>query len=490
MAKFLDDNGLLYFWQKIKAIFAKQTDLTALSNRVDDIVETGGEPNVIETVKVNGTALTPDANKAVNVTVVEGTTNGTIKVNDVAVNIHGLGTAAYTASTAYDASGAAAAVLGTSSDASTANTVYGAKALANSALTAIAGMDSSIAAETNKAIASVTITDGKITAHTKATIPTNNNQLTNGAGYQTATNVSSAITTAIAALDSSITAETNKAIASVTIVDGKITGNTKITVPTNNNQLTNGAGYQTAQDVSDAISGSAASSDVYKYDPDFGKATIDAYAVDVSSTDTVNITASSGDIVLNPDTTNSHNAYVGSDIIATQPYVTTAISGKANLASPAFTGTPTAPTATAGTNTTQIATTAFVTTAVSGKANTASPAFTGTPTAPTAAAGTNTTQIATTAFVKTAVEAAQVGAATFQGTVNTGTDISGLATYKKGYYWVVATAGTYVGQTCEVGDMIFAVKDKGSAYSASDFSVVQNNIVTITNAEIDTILAA
>ena len=58
--------------------------------------------------------------------------------------------------------------------------------------------------------------------------------------------------------------------------------------------------------------------------------------------------------------------------------------------SPAFTGIPTAPTATAGTNTTQIATTAFVTN---------SPAFAGIPTAPTAAAGTNTTQIATTAFV-------------------------------------------------------------------------------------------
>jgi len=36
------------------------------------------------------------------------------------------------------------------------------------------------------------------------------------------------------------------------------------------------------------------------------------------------------------------------------------ISGKANLASPTFTGTPAAPTAATGTNTTQIATTAFV----------------------------------------------------------------------------------------------------------------------------------
>ena len=40
--------------------------------------------------------------------------------------------------------------------------------------------------------------------------------------------------------------------------------------------------------------------------------------------------------------------------------IATAVGTKANLASPTFTGTPSAPTATAGTNTTQIATTAFV----------------------------------------------------------------------------------------------------------------------------------
>jgi len=62
--------------------------------------------------------------------------------------------------------------------------------------------------------------------------------------------------------------------------------------------------------------------------------------------------------------------------------------------SPVFTGTPTAPTATVSTNSTQLATTAFV------QNNKVSPAFTGTPTAPTAAALTNTTQLATTAFVQ------------------------------------------------------------------------------------------
>lgn len=115
-----------------------------------------------------------------------------------------------------------------------------------------------------------------------------------------------------------------------------------------------------------------------------------------------------------------------------------ALDGKVGLASPALTGTPTAPTAAADTNSTQIATTAFVlgqgsatppamdgTAAVgtatrfaradhvhptdTSRAPLASPAFTGTPIAPTAASGTNTTQIATTAFVR-ATRLDQLGA--------------------------------------------------------------------------------
>lgn len=120
-------------------------------------------------------------------------------------------------------------------------------------------------------------------------------------------------------------------------------------------------------------------------------------------------------------------------------------------ASPAFTGTPTAPTAAANTNTTQIATTAFVlgqanstagTIAMNGtqaagtsnlyaradhvhptdtsRAPLASPTFTGTPAAPTAAADTNTTQLATTAFV-----IGQAGSATpvINGTAAVGTSL-------------------------------------------------------------------
>lgn len=115
----------------------------------------------------------------------------------------------------------------------------------------------------------------------------------------------------------------------------------------------------------------------------------------------------------------------------------TGVTGTVSLDSPALTGTPTAPTAAAATNTTQLATTEFVRTEVANlvasapaaldtldelaaalgddvnfstttataiglKAPLASPALTGTPTAPTAAVGTNTTQIATTEFVQVA----------------------------------------------------------------------------------------
>jgi hypothetical protein len=87
--------------------------------------------------------------------------------------------------------------------------------------------------------------------------------------------------------------------------------------------------------------------------------------------------------------------------------------GGAPLASPAFTGSPTAPTRLPLTASTGIATTAYTdsavgveaaraTTAEGLKAPLASPAFTGTPVAPTPSPGDNTTKLATTAFVTAA----------------------------------------------------------------------------------------
>jgi hypothetical protein len=88
--------------------------------------------------------------------------------------------------------------------------------------------------------------------------------------------------------------------------------------------------------------------------------------------------------------------------------------GGAVLNSPAFTGTPTAPTPPPGDSSTRIATTAFVLTE-SGFAPLASPAFTGIPTAPTPTPGTNTTQIATTAYVQAAITGISLGVTTFNG---------------------------------------------------------------------------
>ena len=77
--------------------------------------------------------------------------------------------------------------------------------------------------------------------------------------------------------------------------------------------------------------------------------------------------------------------------------------GYATLASPIFTGDPTAPTPATADNDTSIATTAFV--KAQGYATLASPIFTGNPTAPTAATTDNDTSVATTAFVKAAIAA-------------------------------------------------------------------------------------
>jgi hypothetical protein len=113
--------------------------------------------------------------------------------------------------------------------------------------------------------------------------------------------------------------------------------------------------------------------------------------------------------------------------LATTAFVTTADNLKANLASPTFTGTPAAPTATPGTNTTQIATTAFVTAAVSASTGATWGSITGTLSSQT------DLQSALDAKLSTATAAstyAPLASPTFTGTVTipAGASISGYAT--------------------------------------------------------------
>lgn len=113
-----------------------------------DGIEADADVNIIEGVQVNGSDLTPDSNKKVNVTIAEGATNGTVAVNGTDVAVHGLGSAAYEASSAFDAAGSAAAVLGDSEDTATDNTVYGAKAYADAKKAEVIG-ESTDAASAN-----------------------------------------------------------------------------------------------------------------------------------------------------------------------------------------------------------------------------------------------------------------------------------------------------------------------------------------------------
>jgi hypothetical protein len=185
--------------------------------------------------------------------------------------------------------------------------------------------------------------------------------------------------------------------------------------------------------------------------------------------------------------------------------IQTQLNDKAPLASPALTGTPTAPLATTGTNTTQIATTSFVqqelnilttgapaalntldelaaalgddsnyaatiTTALGLKAPLASPTFTGTPTLPTGtiattqSAGNSTTAVATTAFVTTADNLkANIASPTFTGTVTIPTvadATTSTAAVGAGYMGVppsaAATTGAYTIVAADAGEHIYS----------------------------------
>ena len=66
----------------------------------------------------------------------------------------------------------------------------------------------------------------------------------------------------------------------------------------------------------------------------------------------------------------------------------------------------------------------------------------------------------------------------FKGTLGTGGTVTALPTtgYKTGWTYRVVSAGTFAGQVCEVGDMVIAVKNFGTAFANTDWGVVQANI--------------
>ena len=354
---YLDKTGLALVWEKIK---------NGLSGKVDKVdgkglssndytsdektklanVASGAQVNVLEGIQKNGTnvAIT---NKIANITVPTATSDLTNDSGFITTADIPEGAAASTTTPLMDGTASVGTELAfargdhrhptdtsraSASDLSALDgrvedleeAVGTGGSVDTKTTNAINDLDSSIAAETNKAIASVTVVNGKITGSTKVTVPTNNNQLTNGAGYQTASDVATAIeskadsattiagygitdaytktevddaisagaSTAIKGLDSSIAATSNQAISAVTITDGKITASSKVNIPTNNNQLTNGAGYQTASDVSTAINAALSAAMTYKGT----KATVDALPSTGNKTgDVWHVTADGGE---------------------------------------------------------------------------------------------------------------------------------------------------------------------------------------------------
>lgn len=161
----------------------------------------------------------------------------------------------------------------------------------------------------------------------------------------------------------------------------------------------------------------------------------------------------------------------------------------APLASPAFTGSPTAPTPAVSDASTRIATTSFVAAsflakmdAASTYAPLASPALTGTPTAPTPAASDSSTRLATTAFSTSAVttEASRAQAAEALLAPKANPTLSGTVTVQPGGSVLIqGTAGANQDKTILVGSngtlsfkngsgqIFMQIDDAGNVYVAN-----------------------
>lgn len=110
----------------LKALGTKQKEVAdALAARVDTLENVGSQANVLEGVKVNGTALAI-ANKMVDILIATGSKNGSISVNGADVVIKGMAALAFKAKVSQsDLDDALAAVLEGKADKATTLDGYG-----------------------------------------------------------------------------------------------------------------------------------------------------------------------------------------------------------------------------------------------------------------------------------------------------------------------------------------------------------------------------
>ena len=218
------------------------------------IKNSGYQANVIETVKVNGSILDVDSKKSVNVIVPTD--------NSVLANGAGYQTAS-DVSSALTNSGYQANVIETVKVNNVALTPSS-KAVNITVPTKVSDLTNDKKFQTDTQVASaikgsgyqanvietVKVNNVALTPSSKAvniTVPTKVSDLTNDKKFQTDTQVASAIKGSGYQANVIETVKVNN----VALVPSSKTVN--ITVPTDNSALTNGAGYQTAKNVTDAI---------------------------------------------------------------------------------------------------------------------------------------------------------------------------------------------------------------------------------------------
>lgn len=307
---FLNLTGLSYYHNKIKALFATKTELgdkvdkvsgkglstndytTTEKNKLNGIA-TGAQVNVIETIKVNNTALTPSS-KAVNITVPTALSDLTNDGNFV-------------------------------TDASYVHTDNNYTSAEKTKLSGIAaGAEVNQNAFSNIKVGATTVAaDGKT---------------------DTVEFVGSGVTITPDATNDKITFTVTPAT-----VDAAVS--TSSTNAVQNNAITAFVdGYANVVTQTDSQDGPTYQNVTFTHSDN----TVQELSSPVMHSGKIDISNLPMDTSLSSSSTNPVQNKV----------INTALGNKANLASPTFTGSPKAPTAAAGTNTTQIATTAFVTTAV------------------------------------------------------------------------------------------------------------------------------
>lgn len=77
----VDDNALLYFFSKLKTLFASKTEVQEVAERVDGVIAEGGEPNKIDSITHNGNKLAIDNKNVVIDTVTEEFVNNAVQVS-------------------------------------------------------------------------------------------------------------------------------------------------------------------------------------------------------------------------------------------------------------------------------------------------------------------------------------------------------------------------------------------------------------------------